>query len=109
MKFSSLLAVSALVGRHLETDKINWMDAVLTAVITKNEVLDKDGDIRKLIEGKNDREIEELRDYLDQELRERNVNPEPVAEYLNEVRESRKGYRDPIAEFCRGFRRGWKG
>jgi len=80
MKFSSQLALGALIGRSIgrkwakdngmDAD-LSWKDAVLAAVIAKNEAIDKDGEIRTRIEnGVSNREIEALERMRDEELRE---------------------------------------
>jgi len=69
MKFSSWLALGALVGRETCAGDRNWKDAVLAAIIAKNEVLSRDGIVRKLVEqGATDGEIRELNEMLDREL-----------------------------------------
>ena len=90
MKFSSWLAIGALVGRELCPGDRNWKDAILAAVIAKNEVVDKDGIARKMIEqGASDGEIEELHEMLDRELdRQKQSAPK------------KRGF---LAAFARGF------
>lgn len=71
MKFSSWLAVGALIGRELcpGKGKRNWKDAVLAAIIAKNELVDKDGEVRKRIEqGTSDSDIKEMEETLAREI-----------------------------------------
>ena len=79
MKFSSWLALGALIGRETCAGDRNWKDGVLAAIIAKNEVLDRDGVVRKLAEqGVTDGEINELNGMLDQELsKQQNVKLAP--------------------------------
>lgn len=69
MKFSSWLALGALIGRETCEGDRNWKDAVLAAIIAKNEVLDRDGIVRNLVEnGATNGEIQELHEMLDREI-----------------------------------------
>lgn len=102
MKFSSWLALGALFGRETCKGKRNWKDAALAAIIVNNEVLDKDGVVRKKIEqGTSDSEIQEDQDNLDREMGRRQARkPSIVSEKLDEIEEKR-GF---LGAFVRGFR-----
>jgi len=100
MKLSSWMALGALIGRELIPGKHtrNWKDAVLAAIIAKNEVLDKDGIVRKMAEqGASDGEITELQEALDHELGKRNGGI--FTKKVNEIK-SKRGF---IGAFVRGF------
>jgi hypothetical protein len=78
MKFSSWLALSGLAGRHLSPCKKGWKDAALAAIVVKNEILGKDGVVRKYVEnGATDGEIAETQQALDDELAKQKANSQP--------------------------------
>ena len=94
MKYSSELAAAALIGRSLCPGKKTWKDAVLAAIIAKNEMLDKDGIVRKLIvNGATDNEIAELTKTLEKEIQKQ-----------QQIRTTPKK-----SGFLAGFIKGWKG
>jgi hypothetical protein len=68
MKFSSWLAAGALVGRKIVNPKIGLIDGILATIIAKNEVVDKDGQIRKWLSGKSESELLKLKKELDNEM-----------------------------------------
>ena len=91
MKLSTWMAIGALIGRETCAGKRGWKDAALAAIITKNEVLDKDGMIRKLIDqGTSDSEIRELQEMLNKEMEKRQSQKTgAVAEKLDEIKKKR--------------------
>jgi hypothetical protein len=46
MKFTSWLAMGALIGRKIAPGEDTWKDKALKALIAKNEVMDRDGMVR---------------------------------------------------------------
>ena len=126
MKFSSWLAASAIIGRELCKGPRNWKDAFLWSIIAKNELLDKEGEVRKMIEqGSTDRETEELRATLENELAKQQAtkhremiesnddlgmictedecNDDLGMIYVEKPKPSRLG------SFLNGFKKGWRG
>jgi hypothetical protein len=99
MRLSSWLALGALVGRETCSGERNWKDAILAAVIAKNEILDKDGIARKLIKsGASEGEIEELNQMLSSAMLEnKQIQSLPRGE-----RPAKQ--RGVWAAFCRGFK-----
>jgi len=74
VKTSTWIAGAALFGRSMVKGKRNWKDAALAAVIVKNEVLDKDGHVRKLIEkGSTDGEMASLEHQNEAEMDAQNI------------------------------------
>lgn len=95
MRLSSWLAMGALIGRELAPGERNWKDAVLAAILAKNEIVDKDGLVRKMAAGHSEEDIQELKEALEKELDKR---PQPAPA----TNQRRKG-------FVSGFMRGFKG
>lgn len=124
MKFSTLLALSALVGRELVDGPRNWKDAALAAFIAKNEVADKDGAVRKLISnGVSDGEVNELNAVLEKEMEKQRIadqmkqesaiqeaeydEPDDFEETLGFIKMERPK-RGPWEQFRDGFMRSWR-
>ena len=91
MKLSSWMALGAIIGRETCPGKRGWKDAALAAILTKNEIFDKDGVIRKLIDqGTSDSEIQEIQEMLDKEMEKRQSQRSGViAEKVDEIKKKR--------------------
>ena len=79
MKFGSQLAISGLITRRIVGGKLDWKDALLAAYVAKNELIEKDGDIRRLLEGRTENEIAQLKAALNEQLPEEDLeDPEDL-------------------------------
>lgn len=115
MKFSTQLAISALLGkalgRKLARDagmkaKAGWVDAALAAFAAKNELLDKDGVIRNRIEnGAGEDEVRKLNEMRESELRAELEKRETNRQKLEELERERgpKEGKGVFGNFVSGF------
>lgn len=107
MKFSTWLALGAIIGREIVPGERNWKDKVLWAIVAKNEALDKDGIVRKLVtQGATDGEIAELKQMLanqqKQQYQQQQHQQQQHQQQCVESAPRKKG-------FFAGFVRGWRG
>lgn len=100
MKLSSWIALGSLVGTKIAGGEPDWKDAICSAIIAKNELLEKDGDLRRFLEGRDENEIAELKYELNRQLSKQEREAGSLEPTIRK--------RGIFAEFKRGFAEGWK-
>jgi hypothetical protein len=123
VKFSSQLILAWMFGRRMgriDTSKpyqYDWKDAILAGILAKNEALDKDGSIRKMVEnGATDSEIREREAELEGKIRNGNRAAIRMSRMDRELADQREEDIERMGQekamgfwqgFKRGFSKGW--